>query len=160
MKKILIFFVFIISISTYSQDNFWSNVQYGGGFTIGFGSNQTTIGISPSAVYNFNNGFKAGVGLGYLFSEINDFSTSVYSTSLIGLYQTKIGIQFSTDLDYYFAEQRTFNGDRISTNFPALHLGIAYNQGRFALGIRYDVLYDENKSVFASPISPVVRFYF
>ncbi|PQJ78526.1 hypothetical protein [Polaribacter porphyrae] len=160
MKKILILLLLCISLTTSSQKtDFWDNVQFGGGFTLGFG-NQTTIGIAPSAIYNFDNGFALGAGLGYLYSEINDFSTSVYSTSIIGLYQTNFGVQFSTDLDYYFANQSTLNGGSISTRFPALHLGVAYNQGRFAFGIRYDVLYDENKSVFASPISPVVRFYF
>ena len=161
MKKIFFTLILITSLTSYSQrGNFWDNVRYGGGFTLGFGNNQTTIGISPSAIYDFDNGFALGAGVGYLFSEINDFSTSVYSTSIISLYQTEFDIQFSGEFDYYFAKQSTFNGGSINTNFPALHLGIAYNQGRFAFGIRYDVLYDENKSVFASPISPVVRFYF
>lgn len=161
MKKSLLLVFLSISVLSFSQrTDFWDNVQFGGGFTIGFGNNQTTVGISPSAIYNFDNGFALGTGLGYLYSEINDFTTSVYSTSIIGLYKTNFGVQFSTDLDYYFAKQSTFNGGSINTNFPALHLGVAYNQGRFAFGLRYDVLYDENKSVFASPISPVIRFYF
>lgn len=160
MKKIILGFLFCISMATYSQkSDFWNHVQFGGGFTLGFG-NQTTIGISPSAIYNFDNGFALGAGLNYLYSEINDFTTSVYGTSIISLYQTKFGVQFSGEFDYNFATQSTFNGGSINTNFPALHLGIAYNQGRFAVGIRYDVLYDANKSIFASPISPVVRFYF
>lgn len=161
MKKLflLLFLGLSISFAAQQKSDFWANVQFGGGFTANFG-NQTTIGISPSAIYNFDNGFALGAGLGYLYSEINDFTTNVYSTSIIGLYQTNFGVQFSTDFDYYFANQSTFNGNSVNTNFPALHLGVAYNQGRFALGIRYDVLYDENKSIFASPISPVVRFYF
>ncbi|QNM86109.1 hypothetical protein H9W90_03050 [Polaribacter pectinis] len=161
MKKFLCLFLFILSINAFSQkSDFWSDVQFGGGFTLGFGNNQTTVGISPSAIYNFNNGFSLGTGVNYLYSKINDFSTNVYGASIISLYQTNFGVQFSGDLDYYFANQKNLNGNSYSTNFPALHLGIAYNQGRFAVGIRYDVLYDENKSVFASPISPVVRFYF
>lgn len=161
MKKIVFLICFsVFSISTFSQrTDFWDNVQFGGGFTASFG-NQTTIGISPSAIYNFDNGFALGAGLGYLYSEIGDFTTNVYNTSIIGLYQTNLGIQLSADFDYYFASQSDFNGDTFNSNFPALHLGIAYNQGRFAFGVRYDVLYDENTSVFASPISPVVRFYF
>lgn len=160
MKKLVLSLLFFISLNLYSQNDFWDNVQYGGGVALGFGNNQTTIGISPSAIYNFNNGFALGTGLGYLHSRINDFTTNVYSTSIIGLYQTNFGVQFSTDLDYYFAKQTTLNGGSFNSNFPALHLGVAYFQGSFAFGVRYDVLYDENKSVFASPISPIVRFYF
>lgn len=161
MKKLILLFFLSFTLLNFSQQStdFWKNVQFGGGFTASFG-NQTTIGISPSAIYNFDNGFALGAGLGYLYSEINDFTTNVYSTSLIGLYQTNLGIQLSADFDYYFANQSTFNGNSVSTNFPALHFGVAYNQGRFAFGIRYDVLYNEDKSIFASPISPVVRFYF
>ncbi|AUC84567.1 hypothetical protein CW731_04285 [Polaribacter sp. ALD11] len=159
MKKVLFFIFLSFTLVSFSQkSDFWNNVQFGGGFTVGFG-NQTTIGISPSAIYNFNNGFSLGTGLNYLYSEINDFSTSVYGASLISLYQTNFGIQFSGDFDYNFAKQKDQFGS-INTNFPALHFGIAYNQGRFAVGVRYDVLYDKNKSIFASPISPIVRFYF
>lgn len=159
MKKIISCALLFASITTFSQkSDFWENVQFGGGFTLGLGT-QTTIGISPSAIYNFDNGFSLGAGLGYLHSKVNDFITNVYSTSIIGLYQTNFGFQFSGDFDYYFANQSD-NFGSFRTSFPALHLGVAYNQGRFAIGIRYDVLYDENKSIFASPISPIIRFYF
>lgn len=160
MKKILLTFCLCFSLLGYSQQSdFWDHVQFGGGFSLGFG-NQTTIGISPSAIYNFNNGFSLGTGVNYLYSEINDFTTSIYGASLISLYQTNLGIQLSGEFDYHFAKQSDISGSSVNTNFPALHLGIAYNRGRFAFGVRYDVLYDENKSVFASPFSPVVRFYF
>ncbi len=159
MKKIALLFCISFSLATYSQSSyFWDNVQFGGGVTLGFG-NQTNIGISPSAIYNFNNGFALGAGLGYMYREIGDFSTNAYNASVISLYQTNFGIQFSGEFEYYSASQ-TDSFTTFNTNFPALHLGIAYNQGRFAFGIRYDVLYDTNKSIFASPISPVVRFYF
>ena len=44
-----------ISYVSFSQQksDFWDNVRFGGGFTLGFGS-QTTVGISPSAIYDFN----------------------------------------------------------------------------------------------------------
>ncbi|WP_298764564.1 hypothetical protein [uncultured Polaribacter sp.] len=161
MKKQILFLFLGLSLATFSQkSDFWSRVQYGGGFTLGFGNNQTNVGISPSAIYNFDNGFALGTSVTYLHSRINDFTTNLYGASLISLYQTKIGVQLSGEFDYNFARQSLLSGGSVNTNFPALHLGIAYNQGRFAVGIRYDVLYDENKSVFASPISPVVRFYF
>jgi hypothetical protein len=160
MKKTVFFLLLSFSFVSIAQqrNDFWENVQFGGGFSVGLG-NQTTIGISPSAIYNFDNGFAAGAGINYLYSEINDFTTQVYGASLISLYQANFGIQFSGEFDYNFAKQQN-QFAAINTNFPALHLGVAYNQGRFAVGIRYDILYDENKSVFASPFSPIVRFYF
>ena len=158
-KKLLLLCIGISFISFSQKSDFWDNVQFGGGFTLGFGT-QTTIGISPSAIYNFDNEFSLGTGLTYIYSEIGDFTTNVYGGSIISLYQIpKVGIQLSGEFEQSFARQtnafRTFN-----TNFPALYFGAAYNQGRFAFGFRYDVLYDENKSVYASPFSPIVRFYF
>lgn len=161
MKKIFILLCISFSLTIVSQQksDFWENVRFGGGVTLGFGS-QTTVGISPSAIYDFENGFSLGAGFNYLYSEINDFTTIVYGPSLISFYQTNLGIQLSGEFDYHFAKQSTLSGGSINTNFPALHLGAAYNSGRFAFGFRYDVLYDKNKSVFASPFSPIVRFYF
>jgi hypothetical protein len=58
MKKIVLFTFLAFSLTTFSQKtDFWDNVKFGGGFTLGFGNNQTTIGISPSAIYQFDNGF-------------------------------------------------------------------------------------------------------
>lgn len=160
MKKILFLTIILFSLNGFTQQksDFWENVRYGGGFSANFGA-QTIISISPSAIYDFKKGFSLGTSLNYLYSEVGTLNTSVYGASIISLYQTKLGFLLSGEFDYNFARQKNqFN--TINTNFPALHLGIAYNQGRFAFGVRYDVLYDENKSVFASPFSPIVRFYF
>ena len=57
MKKFIFLLSLTFTITSFSQkSDFWKNVRYGGGFTMSFG-NQTTIGISPSAVYDFQNGF-------------------------------------------------------------------------------------------------------
>ena len=161
MTKNFFILIVFISSSLFSQQKkeFWDNVRFGGGFSLGFGS-QTTIGISPSAIYDFEKGLSLGAGLNYFYTEVNDFSTSIYGASLVSLYQIpKTGLQLSGEFEYSFAKQTDSFGS-INTDFPSLHLGIAYLQGRFAIGVRYDLLYDENKSVFASPISPIVRFYF
>jgi long-subunit fatty acid transport protein len=161
MKKIAFFFLFSFSLISIAQQkkDFWDHVRFGGGFSLAFG-NQTTIGVSPSAIYDFDNGFSVGTGVNYIYREIGAFTTNVYGASLISLYQIpKVGIQLSSELEYYFAKQKDSFGSA-TTNFPALHLGASYNKGRFAFGLRYDILYNEEKSVFASPISPIVRFYF
>tara|TARA_B110000091_G_C13540425_1_gene360192 strand:- start:122 stop:607 length:486 start_codon:yes stop_codon:yes gene_type:complete len=161
MKKIFILLFLSFSLTSLSQQksDFWNNVRFGGGFSMSFGS-QTTIGVSPSAVYDFSNGFFLGSGITYIYSERGASSTNVYGMSLISLYQIPvIGIQLSGEFEQSFAKQ-TDNFGSVNTNFPALYFGAAYNKGRFTFGLRYDVLYDENKSVYASPFSPIVRFYF
>ncbi len=161
MRKflLLLFLGCSLTIASQQKSDFWNNVRFGGAFTLGFGT-QTTIGITPSAIYEFQNGFSLGTGLTYIYSEIGDFTTNVYGGSIISLYQIPdIGIQLSGEYEYSFAKQ-TDRFRSINTNFPALYLGAAYNSGRFAFGMRYDVLYDENKSVYGSAFSPIVRFYF
>ncbi|KGL63765.1 hypothetical protein [Polaribacter sp. Hel1_85] len=161
MKKsiLLLLLSFSFTIVSQQKSDFWDNVRYGGGFSMSFG-NQTTIGISPSAIYDFDNGFSLGTGLTYIYREVGDFTTNVYGGSLISLYQIpKVGIQLSGEFEQSFAKQTDSFGS-VNTSFPALYFGAAYNKGRFAVGFRYDVLYDENKSVYASPFSPIVRFYF
>lgn len=161
MKKIIIILLLSLSFTTVAQqkNNFMDHVRFGGAFSLGFG-NQTTIGISPSAIYDFEKGFSLGVGLTYIYSEINDFTTNVYGGSIISLYQIPtIGIQLSGEYEYSYATQTDSFGS-INTNFPALYFGAAYNSGKFAFGMRYDVLYDKNKSVYASAFSPIIRFYF
>lgn len=161
MKKLflLLFFTFSFTIVAQQKSDFWDNVRFGGGFSLGFGA-QTTIAISPSAVYGFDNGFSLGAGLTYIYSEIGDFTTNVYGGSIISLYQIpNVGVQLSGEFEQSFAKQLNSTAS-FNTSFPALYFGAAYNQGKFAFGFRYDVLYDANKSVYASPFSPIVRFYF
>ena len=169
MKKSILLLFLSFSLTALSQQtttiskeksDFWEHVRYGGGFSMSFGS-QTTIGISPSAIYDFDNGFSLGTGVNYVYSEIGSVTSNVYGGSIISLYQIpKIGIQLSGEFEQSFAKQTNGLGNSNSTSFPALYLGAAYNKGRFAIGFRYDVLYDDNKSVYASPFSPIVRFYF
>ena len=164
MKNLVLLLFLSLSLSVFSQQkksDFWKNVRYGGGFSLGFGT-RTTIGISPSAVYDFKSGFSLGAGLNYVYSEVGTLSTSVYGGSIISLYQIpNVGVLLSGEFEQSFAKQKdASNSSSFSSSFPALYFGAAYNKGRFAFGFRYDVLYDENKSVYASPFSPIVRFYF
>ncbi|MGJ8744630.1 alpha-ketoglutarate decarboxylase [Polaribacter sp.] len=161
MKKyvLLTFLSFSLSVVAQQKSDFWEHVRIGGGVSASFGS-QTTLGISPSAIYDFNNGFSLGAGLSYQYSKYDTFTSNVYGASIIGLYQIPVvNLQLSTELEQLYLNQKD-GVNSYSSNFPALHLGVAYNQGRFAFGFRYDVLYDKNKSIYGSAFSPIVRFYF
>lgn len=186
MRKIIFLSCFLISIATYGQEEetyeeeqnpeeeqkqevetqevqqipkFWDHVLFGGGLGLAFGTNQTTIEISPSALYDFENGFALGISFGYLYSKINDFKSNVFSPGLVALYNPAQEIQLSSEFQYLFINQKLGN---LNGNFdyPALYFGLAYRTGWAALGIRYDVLYDERDSIFASPWSPILRIYF
>ena len=174
MKKIVFIICFLTSFSLLAQDDetkeyneileipqpsFWDNVRFGGGLGLSFGSDITTINVSPSAIYDFQNGFALGVGVGYLYSKNRDFRSNVISPSLITLYNPAEEIQLSAELEQLFVTQK-FGPTTFKNNFPALYLGVAYRTGWAAFGVRYDVLYDELDNIFGSPFSPIIRFYF
>lgn len=168
MKKILLFFFLTTSLLSYTQTdstqvyqktNFWDNVRFGGGLGLSFGNNITVINVSPSAIYDFQNNFALGIGLGYLYSKNGDLKSNVFSPGIIALYNPANEIQLSAEFEQLFINQRL---GTIEDNFdyPALYLGVAFRTGWAAFGIRYDVLYDERDSIFASAFSPIIRVYF
>ncbi len=167
MKKILLILVAfsLFSFSANSQEQekkekseFWKKVQFGGGINIGFANNATVLGLSPSAIYNITDKFSTGVGVSYLYSKYKNSSNAVnaYGGSLISLYKPMQGLQLSAEY-----EQTKVTYGNLSRDVPALFLGAGYNLGRnLAAGLRYDVLYDEHKSLYASALTPFVRVYF
>ena len=164
MKKNLLVLFLLTTIFTNAQNEnnpkFWDNVHFGGGFGLGFGSNQTTIAISPSAIYEFNDMFALGLGGSYLYAKNGNLKSNVYGASFISLFNPVQEIQLSAEFEQLFVTQKQSGFDNYDFNYPALYLGAAYRVGRFAAGVRYDVLYDVDKSIYASALSPIVRFYF
>ena len=65
MKKIVLITILSIGFLSFGQESkqtntasdFWSNVRFGGGFGLNFGNNLTTINITPTAIYDFNEKF-------------------------------------------------------------------------------------------------------
>jgi len=163
MKRITSLLFFLISSSLLAQNGntsmFWDNVHFGGGLGFGFGSNSTTIAISPSAIYDFNETFSLGIGASYLYAKNNDLKSNVYGAGIISLYNPLEQLQLSAEFEQLFVTQKL---GILKNNFdyPALYVGVAYRIGSFATGLRYDVLYDANKSIFSSAFSPIIRFYF
>ena len=174
MKKIVLLLCIFTSFFLSAQDeetqpgdeilqvpkkSFWDNVRFGGGLGLGFGSNSTTINISPSAIYDFENGFALGASVGYLYSKVHDFKSNVISPGLVALYNPAQEIQISAEFEQLFVNQK-FGSLSDNFDYPALYLGVAYRTGWASFGMRYDVLYDERDSIFATAWSPIVRIYF
>lgn len=146
-----------------AKSDFWKNVRFGGGIGLGFGDGYTNIAVAPSAIYQFNHQFAAGIGLSGNYSKRkNDFDATVLGGSIIGLYKPIDVIQVSAEFEQNHVN---FNDDILNSSreywYPALFLGAGYAIGRFgAIGIRYDVLYDDDKSIYGSAFLPFVRVYF
>jgi hypothetical protein len=155
------------SFPSKTSNDFWKKVQFGGGLGLNFGSGYTDVSISPSAIYNVNQTVAIGLSLqgGYISSK-NYYESYTYGGSLIGLINPIPEIQLSAELEqlrinttYTYAIN---NAGGRSDNFwnTALYLGAGYRTGNVTIGARYDVLHDDNKSIYSEAFMPFVRVYF
>lgn len=145
------------------QPSFWHNVRFGGGIGLGFGNGFTTLGVSPSAIYIFNESFASGLGLNVNYSRSkDDFSATVFGGSVIGLYKPIEEIIVSSEFELSNVHFKDELIDESTTYwYPALFLGAGYNISNFgAVGIRYDVLYNADKSIYGTAWIPFIRYYF
>ncbi len=170
---LLVFFIvssgFAQNSSNNPRSNFWSHVQFGGGIGLSFGSGFFSGSLAPSGIYNFNEKFAAGVGLNFSYNTEKDFYKSyVVGTSIIGLFSPIRQLQLSTEFEQLYIN-RDFEEGFVDVNgndpdesyfYPGLYIGVGYNTGPVTMGIRFDVLYDDEKSLYANPYNPFVRFYF
>ena len=144
---------------TAGTQDFWSRVRYGGGIGLSFGSDAFQVGLTPSAIYQVNNYLALGAGLNYTYSRISDTRLNAVGGSLIGLANPIPAIQVSGEYEQLYVN-RDFGPISDSYWLPALYLGLGFNTGPVTFGIRYDVLYDEGRSLYGDPWLPFVRFYF
>jgi len=82
---------------------------------------------------------------------------------LVGLYNPIRAIQVSAEFEQLNVNRRfNVNTSIPDENYwvPALYMGIGYRSGNAIFGIRYDVLFDEQRSIFVDPWAPFVRFFF
>jgi hypothetical protein len=167
LKIIIVLLIMQTSANIQAQDerpSFWSNVQYGGGLGMSFGDGFFSGTIAPSAIYRFNDRIATGIGLsGTYISEKNFYNSAVIGASSITLFNFIREIQLSAEFEEYYVT-RNFNDDLIYKDddywVPALFFGIGFQTQNVTMGIRYDVLYDSSKSVYANAYVPFVRVYF
>jgi hypothetical protein len=173
LKKTFLLLFLLYSIAIYSQETspntekpkseFWSNVQFGGGFGLGFGSGYTNIGISPTAIYNFNDHFGLGTGLQYSYLDQKGFySSSMYGGSIIGLFNPIEEFQISAELEQLRVNLNFDDSAYKSNDFwnTGLFIGAGYQMNGITLGMRYNVLYDKDKGVYGDALMPFVRIFF
>ena len=173
-KNIAVFFILFQTITAFGQNSttgmqsdFWKKVQIGGGLGLNFGSGFTDVTVAPSAIYNFNEYVAAGVGLQGSYVRVrNNYESYIYGGSLIGIFNPFEQIQVSAELEQLRVNTNFYESGFLAKdendNFwnTALYLGLGYRTENVTVGIRYNVLYNANKSVYSEPFMPFVRVYF
>lgn len=179
LHNFLVFGLFLIFGSSISAqtptdvrpDRFRDRVQFGGGLGLGFGSGYTDVTVAPSAIYNFNDYFSAGVGLNGTYVRYRNYSANVseyrsylYGGSLLGLFHPIPAVQVSAELEQLRVNTRlqTHAAGVLRDNFwnTALFIGAGYRTQNVTVGLRYNVLHHPDKTVYADALMPFVRVYF
>lgn len=170
INTLIAFFIMVsfsncIHAQQYPQSNdFWNHVRFGGGIGLSFGDGFFSGTLAPSAIYEFNNNVALGVGLNGTYNKQKDFyKSTILGGSLIGLFSPINEIQLSAEFEELHVNRKFDSYLNLENDIywsPALFFGAGYRSGNVTFGIRYDVLYDENKSVYANAWAPFLRFYF
>lgn len=160
----LLLFVGIISSHfTFAQnsDAISDRVHFGGSLGLNIGSGFTNIVVAPSVIYDVNSYFSAGAGIqGSYVKWKNNFESYIYGASIIALVNPIDQIQLSAELEQL--RVNTVYEDNFKDNFwnTALFLGAGFRTNNVTLGVRYNVLFDDKKSVYNEAFMPFIRVYF
>jgi len=170
-KRLTFLFFIALSFTISAQETpektqkseFWSKVQFGGGLGLGFGSGFTNIAVSPTAIYNINSYVSLGTGLQYSFLKQKGFySSNIYGASFIALFNPIEEIQLSTELEQLRVNVDLEGSNSNSADFwnTGLFVGAGYRMDNITIGVRYNVLFNNDKNVYADALIPFVRVFF
>ncbi|MEZ4882054.1 MAG: alpha-ketoglutarate decarboxylase [Flavobacteriaceae bacterium] len=165
------FLILLVFCCTYNsngqnqQSEFWQNVRFGGGIGLSFGDGFFSGTLAPSAIYRFNDRFSMGVGLNGTYNSLkNNYTSTVFGGSVLAFYNIIPEIQLSAEFEELNVNRKYkhFSLPDYTENYwyPALFLGAGFHSNNVTIGIRYDVLFDDDKSIYASAFAPFVRVYF
>ncbi|MEJ1222526.1 alpha-ketoglutarate decarboxylase [Sediminicola sp. 1XM1-17] len=137
-------------------------------FGMGFGLNfvgGTNISLSPNLTYNVSEKVGIGVGLQGSYAAIKDLqNTTTFGGNIIAQYSP---IKKITTLIEFVelnvtTKTETPTGQIKETYWDsALFVGAGYNiTAKIAIGAKYNLLYDEDESVYTSPVLPFVNITF
>ena len=142
---------------------FLEHVRFGGSFGLSFSNGFFNASLAPKAIYDFNRYTSAGAGFLGSYSDGSNYNAFTYGGSILGLFRPVRSLQLSAEFEELHVN-RNWELDganrRDSYWYPALFLGLGYNTGPMTVGIRYDVLYDNEKSIYGNAFMPFVSLYF
>ena len=172
IRKSLIVFTFIGLLShsqVFSQErlpvkqSFWEDVRFGGSLGANFSNNYFSAYLSPRAVYDFNRYFSAGTGIAGSYTNGSNYTAHSVSGSVLSLFRPIERVQLSAEFEeIYVSRNVALEGGnrRDSYWYPSLFLGAGYTSGHVTVGLRYDVLYNDEKSMYDNALMPFVSVYF
>ncbi|MDW5289303.1 alpha-ketoglutarate decarboxylase [Formosa sp. PL04] len=141
------------------------NIKFGGSIGLSFGNEFFSGTLEPMALYQINPQFALGVGLNFTYNTQKNF----YQSTIIGgtfttLYNPIPFLQVSAEFQQLHVNKNYENDKVLYPDekywIPALYIGLGYTSKNVTFGMRYDILYNDDKSIYASPWGPFIRVYF
>jgi len=172
MKQRVLFVVFFVVLTSLNfnviaqeeNSKFWNQVRFGGGIGLSFGDGFFSGTIAPSAIYEFSPEFALGVGLNGTYNSLKDtYTSTILGGSVISLFNVIPELQLSAEFEQLNVSRKfdaIFAQEDENYWYPALFLGAGFRNQNFTMGIRYDVIYDSDRSIYANAWMPFVRVYF
>lgn len=166
--SMLSFFLLMASTTTTiaqeEDTRFLDRVRFGGGIGFNAGTNFLAFNISPTAVYQFNEYLSAGPSLIYSYQSSNSFKTSLYGGSVIVLANPFRELQLSAEIEQLRVNQTIervgladFENNTWNTAF---FVGGGYNTGNVIVGVRYNLLFNDEDAIYTQAWAPFVRVFF
>ncbi|NNK81632.1 MAG: alpha-ketoglutarate decarboxylase [Flavobacteriaceae bacterium] len=146
------------------KSEFWKHIRFGGGIGFSIRGNDFSGTIAPSAIYEANETLSFGLGLnGSIYNRKNIFKSTILGGSVITLVNPIRAVQLSAEFEELHVTRKWdefYDREDEKYWYPALFLGAGYRTGNFTFGVRYDVLYDRQKSIYSEAWMPFFRVYF
>ena len=165
MKINLITMLILIGSFGYGQLGVASKigkVRVGGGLGVNFGSNDyVAIQVTPTIGYEVINNLEVGVGVGYSHISNRDFKRNFANLGTYAQYNLASTFFARANYEYYTGEltDKVFDTSK-DFDENALWLGGGYTQQlggiRMYGGVMYNVLFDEDNSIFVNAFQPIV----
>jgi long-subunit fatty acid transport protein len=136
-------------------------------FACGFGLNfvgATNISLSPNLIYKASNKINLGFGLQGSYAAIKDLQkTTTFGFNAISIYTPTKKISTILELVQLNVTTKIESPieDKNSYWDTALFVGAGFNiTNKFTIGAKYNLLYNEDESVYTSPVVPFVNITF
>ncbi len=151
--------------STRSKSDFWQHVQFGGGFGLSVGSGFTDVTVAPSGIYNLNRFISLGAGLqGSIVSQKDLYSSAFYGVNVLTLFNPAEEVQISLEVEQVRVNNTYRNPTKgtLKDNFwnTGLFVGAGYRMENVTVGMRYNLLFKQDKNVYSDALMPFIRVYF
>lgn len=153
----------IDSLGTVTVDSAASKrLKFGMGFGFSFVGG-TNISLSPNLMYRVSDKVSVGAGLQFNYLGIKNLQRSVtYGANVLAFY-TPVNKLLTTLEFVQLKVNRKILADNMEDDFwdTALFVGAGYQiTPKISAGAKYNVLYNEDKSIYSSPVVPFVNITF